>query len=153
VLLSCQPYVVRRMLHMPSFTHASSSSSLCHLNSPATRSRAPSRHIYLSFMLHQKIHYTSQKQLTRGRITSPKMNNLMLSLSCFVFLLVTPFWMKSSTAFSLGACPFGPFLGGSSKNDIRSRKSQLSMIFGPPKDDGKPGDYVCKVCTPKKALK
>lgn len=111
------------------------------------------RDTYLSFMLHQKIHYTSQKQLTRGRITSPKMNNLMLSLSCFVFLLVTPFWMKSSTAFSLGACPFGPFLGGSSKNDIRSRKSQLSMIFGPPKDDGKPGDYVCKVCTPKKALK
>jgi len=54
--------------------------------------------------------------------------------------------MKSSTAFSLGACPFGPFLGGSSKNDIRSRKSQLSMIFGPPKDDGKPGDYVCKDC-------
>lgn len=23
--------------------------------------------------------------------------------------------------------------------------SSLSMIFGPPKDDGKPGDYVCKV--------
>jgi hypothetical protein len=84
---------------------------------------------------------------------SPKMNNIMLSLSCVVFLLVTPFWMKSSTAFSLGACRFGPFLGGSAKNDLRSRKSQLSMIFGPPKDDGKPGDYVCKVCTPKKAVK
>ncbi|KAL7477628.1 hypothetical protein ACHAW6_003427 [Cyclotella cf. meneghiniana] len=24
--------------------------------------------------------------------------------------------------------------------------SSLSMIFGPPKDDGKPGDYVCKDC-------
>ncbi|KAL3798271.1 hypothetical protein HJC23_000185 [Cyclotella cryptica] len=24
--------------------------------------------------------------------------------------------------------------------------SNLSMIFGPPKDDGKPGDYVCKDC-------
>ena len=27
----------------------------------------------------------------------------------------------------------------------RQSSSSLSMIFGPPKDDGKPGDYVCKV--------
>ncbi|KAL9188352.1 hypothetical protein ACHAXT_006730 [Thalassiosira profunda] len=25
-------------------------------------------------------------------------------------------------------------------------KSELQMIFGPPKDDGKPGDYLCKDC-------
>ena len=24
--------------------------------------------------------------------------------------------------------------------------SNLQMIFGPPKDDGKPGDYLCKDC-------
>ncbi|KAL7504762.1 hypothetical protein ACHAXN_002335 [Cyclotella atomus] len=26
------------------------------------------------------------------------------------------------------------------------RMTSLSMIFGPPKDDGSPGDYVCKDC-------
>lgn len=28
----------------------------------------------------------------------------------------------------------------------RSTPSDLRMIFGPPKDDGKPGDYLCKDC-------
>ena len=32
-------------------------------------------------------------------------------------------------------------------SNTRSRThSNLSMIFGPPKDDGKPGDYLCKDC-------
>ncbi len=73
------------------------------------------------------------------------MNNF-LSLTCAVFLLVAPFWVNLSTAYSLGTHHLGSFLNVRSMTDIRSKKSQLSMIFGPPKDDGKPGDYVCKVC-------
>lgn len=33
----------------------------------------------------------------------------------------------------------------SSSSNTRSI-TNLSMIFGPPKDDGKPGDYLCKDC-------
>ena len=29
---------------------------------------------------------------------------------------------------------------------VRNGNSNLQMFFGGPKDDGKPGDYVCKVC-------
>mmetsp|Transcript_19689 Transcript_19689/g.42216 ORF Transcript_19689/g.42216 Transcript_19689/m.42216 type:complete len:122 (+) Transcript_19689:136-501(+) len=30
--------------------------------------------------------------------------------------------------------------------ETRPSSSDLRMIFGPPKDDGKPGDYLCKDC-------
>ena len=36
-------------------------------------------------------------------------------------------------------------INGSRSNIIHS-PSHLQMIFGPPKDDGKPGDYLCKDC-------
>ena len=38
-----------------------------------------------------------------------------------------------------------PYYSGISRG-ARSQSNQLRMIFGPPKDDGKPGDYLCKDC-------
>lgn len=71
------------------------------------------------------------------------MNKLRMLYS--IMLLFVPFLVNPSIAFTLGSCRAGSLLDYSTKNVFRSRKSQLSMIFGPPKDDGKPGDYVCKV--------
>uniref|UniRef100_A0A7S4MJT3 Ig-like domain-containing protein n=1 Tax=Odontella aurita TaxID=265563 RepID=A0A7S4MJT3_9STRA len=35
--------------------------------------------------------------------------------------------------------------GASLARSSRTTSSGMQMIFGPPKDDGSPGDYVCKV--------
>eukprot|EP00544_Gedaniella_sp_CCMP2646_P008623 CAMPEP_0202481672 /NCGR_PEP_ID=MMETSP1361-20130828/1158_1 /ASSEMBLY_ACC=CAM_ASM_000849 /TAXON_ID=210615 /ORGANISM="Staurosira complex sp., Strain CCMP2646" /LENGTH=92 /DNA_ID=CAMNT_0049109215 /DNA_START=86 /DNA_END=364 /DNA_ORIENTATION=+ len=45
------------------------------------------------------------------------------------------------------AAAFAPSFAGARVVSTNVRpKSQLRMIFGGPKDDGKPGDYVCLDC-------
>ena len=45
------------------------------------------------------------------------------------------------------ACYANAFQTTTSSTVGRTRSSSnLQMIFGPPKDDGKPGDYLCKDC-------
>jgi rubredoxin len=61
------------------------------------------------------------------------MMKLLLSL---VFLLAA-----STNAFTASS-----FAGRQLSVTTASSSSQLKMIFGGPKDDGSPGDYVCKDC-------
>jgi rubredoxin len=44
------------------------------------------------------------------------------------------------------SCRSGTIAVASLNVPRRSPPSDLRMIFGPPKDDGKPGDYLCKDC-------
>jgi hypothetical protein len=43
--------------------------------------------------------------------------------------------------------PSSSFSGSRIGTTVKSSSSQMSMFFGPKKDDGTPGDYVCKVRT------
>eukprot|EP00542_Grammatophora_oceanica_P017356 CAMPEP_0194026792 /NCGR_PEP_ID=MMETSP0009_2-20130614/1060_1 /TAXON_ID=210454 /ORGANISM="Grammatophora oceanica, Strain CCMP 410" /LENGTH=111 /DNA_ID=CAMNT_0038665647 /DNA_START=153 /DNA_END=488 /DNA_ORIENTATION=- len=61
----------------------------------------------------------------------------MHSFHAFLVILACVTW--SATAFQSG------FTGQAVDSAVRQRSS-LNMIFGPPKDDGSPGDYVCKDC-------
>lgn len=74
-------------------------------------------------------------------VTLYKLFNMM---NRFVLVIVAIFTVLSTAA------AFAPtksaFTGSRVAAAVtRSNNSQLNMIFGPPKDDGKPGDYVCLV--------
>jgi hypothetical protein len=73
----------------------------------------------------------------------------LIILNSIMLLFFAPFLVNPSVAFTFGSYRAGSLLDYSTKKVFRSRDSHLSMIFGPPKDDGKPGDYVCKVCVRK----
>mmetsp|Transcript_14526 Transcript_14526/g.20775 ORF Transcript_14526/g.20775 Transcript_14526/m.20775 type:complete len:121 (+) Transcript_14526:104-466(+) len=67
-----------------------------------------------------------------------------------MMLLLASFFMLATMSFNLGIFHTRSLMQCNSKNAFssktNSRGSSLSMIFGPPKDDGKPGDYVCMDC-------
>ena len=66
-----------------------------------------------------------------------------------ITLLIASFCMLATMSFNLGIFHTRSLLQCNYKNAFSSERnckgSSLSMIFGPPKDDGKPGDYVCMV--------
>eukprot|EP00545_Synedropsis_sp_CCMP1620_P004518 CAMPEP_0119013752 /NCGR_PEP_ID=MMETSP1176-20130426/8899_1 /TAXON_ID=265551 /ORGANISM="Synedropsis recta cf, Strain CCMP1620" /LENGTH=93 /DNA_ID=CAMNT_0006966869 /DNA_START=150 /DNA_END=431 /DNA_ORIENTATION=+ len=41
---------------------------------------------------------------------------------------------------------FSSFTGTKLQTNVKTSTSQMSMFFGAKKDDGSPGDYVCKDC-------
>jgi len=61
------------------------------------------------------------------------------------FLTSCPRTDAFTTPASL-SCRSGTIAVASLNVPRRSPPSDLRMIFGPPKDDGKPGDYLCKDC-------
>jgi rubredoxin len=61
------------------------------------------------------------------------------------FLTSCPCTDAFTTPASL-SCRSGTIAVASLNVPRRSPPFDLRMIFGPPKDDGKPGDYLCKDC-------
>lgn len=74
---------------------------------------------------------------------APSYFNLRTMMNRFLVVLVALVALLSSaSAFAPGKTAF-PVSRVAVSNAVRP--SQLSMIFGGPKDDGKDGDYVCLV--------
>jgi hypothetical protein len=64
---------------------------------------------------------------------------MMKQFLFLLFVAIVAMMLSSAAAFA-------PSFAGARVVSTNVRpKSQLRMIFGGPKDDGKPGDYVCLV--------
>jgi len=63
---------------------------------------------------------------------------LLVAVVIVAMLSMTSAFSPAKTAFVTGSRV-------SVSTVVRPNTSQLNMIFGGPKDDGKPGDYVCLV--------
>jgi hypothetical protein len=94
--------------------------------------------ILFSSVIHptkQQQYFTIRKDLTM--LAKTNLMNLLLAL----FLIMKPMIVES----------FVPTSSWHSSSTALVRHSSLmkvNMIFGAPKDDGSPGDYVCKVSNP-----
>ncbi len=62
-----------------------------------------------------------------------------------ILLLCALFAISSTFAFSSNSAFVGRSFGQIRKSSSSS-SSSLQMFFGPKKDDGKPGDYLCPDC-------
>ena len=60
----------------------------------------------------------------------------------FTFIAAICFFAAIANAFQTSSS----FMGRSSAIAAPRSSSNLQMFFGQPKDDGKPGDYLCKDC-------
>jgi len=72
----------------------------------------------------------------------------MRAISLFPILALLHTVHRTTTGFTI---PVGLKKNSSSSAKTRwpgaeKSDSSLGMIFGPPKDDGSPGDYLCKDC-------
>ena len=85
-------------------------------------------------------HYSSLHKAEHSK--RKRFNNPTNMMTRLVFLLVAFF----AAASSVSAFTVGP-TGGSRSVVSTSSSSTRLYFFGGPKDDGKPGDYVCRVRT------